>query len=111
MSNPEQIEQELRAYLEKEPNLRREERLKYLLAIFNKHMEFKVLEHSINAYDTIEIINFSKVVSANQKLPMNVTKRRMDNSETPHIALMEALISYLNRHHLLRKFVKFDYTE
>ena len=111
MSDPQQLEREIREYLEKEPNLRREDRLAYLKAIFNKHFEFNKLEHCVNTYDLNEIISGAKNNYSNKRVPVRITKRQVDSSELPHLAIIESFIGYLNRNHLLKKLVKFDYTE
>jgi len=111
MGDPEQIERDIREYLEKEPNLRREDRIKYLKALFNKHLEIDKLEHVINYGDLFEIISHAKNVQTNARLPMKITRKPIDSSEVPNISLFESFISYLNKMHLLKKLVKFDYTE
>lgn len=111
MSNPDQLDRELKEYLEKEPNLRRDERVTYLRSIVNKHLELNKLEHVINSYDLTNIICFSKVEYTKLRLPMKITRRQVDNSDLPHVAMIEAVISYLNKNHLLKKLVKFDITE
>ena len=111
MSNPEQLERELREYLEKEPNLGRNERFIYLKAIVDKHLEFGKLEHVVNSNDFINIINDSKVKYGGLKLPMKISRIRVDSSDLPHVAMIEAFVSYLNRMHLLKKLVKFEITE
>ena len=108
MSNPQEIERELREYLEKEPNLRRDERLVYLRTIFNKHLEFGKLEHVVNAGDLFDIISGAKSNYTKAPLPMRISKRPIDSSELPHVAMIESFISYLNKMSLLRKVVRFD---
>lgn len=111
MSNPEQLDQELREYLEKEPNLRRDERINYLRIIVKKHLEFNTLMHVINYYDIFNIINTSKVNYANFKLPLKISKKQIDNSDVTHVAMIESVIGYLNKMNLLKKPVKFDHEE
>lgn len=108
MSSPEQLEQELRIYLEKEPNLRREERYNYLKTLINKHLEFNKLEHVVNSYDLHGIISVAKGNYTNFNLPLNISGRPIDSSEVRYLATIEAFISYLTRMHLLKKLVKFD---
>jgi hypothetical protein len=108
MSNPDQLDRELREYLEKEPNLAINERLLFLRSIFSKHLDFNKLEHIINSADFTNIISISKVEYANLKLPMKLTKRQVDNTDYPHVAMINSVISYFNRHNLLRRSVRFD---
>lgn len=111
MSNPEQLDRELREYLEKEPNLRREDRLNYLKSIINKHLEFGKLEHVINNRDLFDIMSGAKAAYTNFRLPLKVTKKQVDSSELTSMAVIESALSYLNKMNLLKKLVKFDYTE
>lgn len=111
MSTPEQLDRELIEYLEKEPNLRRDERLMFLRSIINKHLEFSKLEHVINNSDLFNIVSESKVQYSKFRLPMKISRRQVDSSDLPHVAIIESVLSYLNRNHLLKKLVKFEITE
>lgn len=111
MSNPEQLDRELREYLEKEPNLRREDRLIYLRTIINKHLEFGKLEHLVNSGDLHDIMSGAKNNYTNKRLPVRITRKQLDSTEATHISVLESFISYLNRNNLIKKLVKFDYTD
>jgi hypothetical protein len=111
MSDPQQLDRELKEYLEKEPNLKREDRLNYLRALMNKHLEFNKLEHVVTSQDFYEIVSGAKNNYSNARLPVKITKRQMDGNELTHIAMIESFIGYLNRMHLTKKTVKFDYTD
>lgn len=110
MSDPHQLDREIREYVEKEPNLRREDRVKYLKAIFEKHFEFNRLEHVVNVRDLDDIISGAKQKYVALNLPLHITRRRIDSSELPHVAMIESIISYFHKNHLLKKSVKFDIT-
>lgn len=110
MSDPQQLDRELREYLEKEPNLRRDERLAYLNAIVQKHLEMSKLEHLINKRDLFDILSGAKSAYSNFSLPISVSGRQVEPGEAPNVAVVESFISYLNRMNLLKKTVKFDYT-
>lgn len=111
MSDLQQLERELQEYLNKEPNLRRGDRLEYLRTIFSKHLEINKLEHVINSADLYNIISGAKSSYNKAKLPMRITNRQVDTSELPHVALIESFIGYLTNMHLVKKFIKFDYTD
>ncbi len=110
MSDPQQLDRELIEYLEKEPNLRREDRIAFLRAIVNKHLEFNKLEHLINSRDMHDIISTSKNNYTHFHLPLHITKKQVEGTDLPHVAVIESLLSYLNKMNLLKKLVKFDYT-
>ena len=111
MSDPQELERELREYIEKEPNLRREDRLNYLKTIYNKHMETNKLEHVVNASDLFDIISVAKTNFFNLKLPLQISTKKIEAAELTHIALMESVVSYLNKMNLLKKLVKIDYRD
>lgn len=111
MSDPQQIINELREYLEKEPNLRREDRFVYLKAIFDKHMEFKKLDHMVTYKDMFNITSDAGSIFTKFVLPLKISCRRLDSGELKNIAVIEAFIGYLQRMNLLKKTVRFEYTD
>lgn len=111
MSDPQQIEKDLREYLEKEPNLRKEDRLAYLKTIFHKHLEINKLEHIVNSRDLFQIVGYAKTFLTNVKLPMRISKKQLETTEATHVAMIESFIAYLNKNNLLKKLVKFDFTD
>lgn len=111
MSDAEQLDRDLREYLEKEPNLRREDRLKYLKILFNRHFEIDKLDHVVNSNDLFHVISEAKSKFAKQNSQIFVSRKKLDNSELIHIAMIESFISYLSRNSLLKRLVKFDYTD
>lgn len=111
MSELEEIERDLREYLDKEPNLRREDRLEYLTAIFNKRSELMKLPHVVNYYDYFNMLSGAKNLFIRMKLPVRITGKQLEPPDATHIATLETFIGYLNKNNLLKKLVKFDYTE
>lgn len=111
MSDPQQIEKDIREYLEKEPNLRKEDRLTYLTTIFNKHLDINKLEHMVNYRDFLHIISYAKSQMGNMKMPVRISNKQLEPNDAVHIALMDSFISYLNKNSLLKKFIKFDHTD
>jgi hypothetical protein len=111
MSDPQQLDRELREYLEKEPNLRREDRLVYLKSLMNKHLEFNKLDHIVNASDIYDIMSGAKSNYTNKRMPVRISRKQLDSAEATHISVLESFISYLNKMNLLKKLVKFDYTD
>lgn len=108
MSDLNEIEREILEYLNQEPNLRRQDRVKFLMAIINKHLEFSKLEHAINYYDLQNIISVAKNGWTRETLPMFVSGKQIESSEVGNAMVVEATLGYLNRHTLLKKLVKFD---
>lgn len=110
MADPAEIEQELLQYLEKEPNLRRSDRIKYLMAIINKHYAQDRVEHSVNHYDFQLMLSNAKVQFTQVALPMEISRREVHSQEAVYVLMMEAFIGYLNSKNLLKRLVRFDHT-
>ena len=109
MSDPQQIDRDLREYLEKEPNLRREDRLVYLKSIFNKHLEFGQLGHMINRSDLYEIMSNAKNFFTKTSFPIKVSGNELYPGEESNVLVIESVLSYLNKSNLLKKIIKIDY--
>lgn len=109
MADPAQIEQELREYLEKEPNIRRGDRIVYLMAIINKHYGIDQVEHLVSHYDFDQMLSYAKTNFATTKMPMTISKKEVNQQETVYVLMMEAFSAYLNKHKLLKRLVKFDH--
>ena len=110
MANPDQIEQELREYLSIEDNLRKEDRLQYLMTIVNKHFGIDKVDHTIISYDFDQLVNYAKGQWARTTMPIELSKREVHGNDVNYILIIEAFIGYLNKHKLLKRLVKFDYS-
>lgn len=110
MSNPEQLDRELREYLEKEPNLKKEDRLNFLRGIVNKHLEFNNMDHMLNSNDIYDIVSNAKMIYTKFSLPLRISRKQVDPCDAPHVAMIESIVGYLNKTSLLKKLVKIDYT-
>jgi hypothetical protein len=111
MSDPQQIERDIRDYLEKEPNLSRTDRFSYLQTIFHKHLEVNKLEHLVTHADLFLIFSDAKNHHIKTKLPTFVSKKALDQNDSVHVSIIEGFLLYLGRMKLLRKVVKFDYRQ
>ena len=111
MSDAEQLDKDLREYLVKEPNMRRADRLVYLQILMRKHLEFSKLEHVVNSGDLFEILSVAKNNYTRMPNPVMITTKQAAPGELIHISVIESFISYLNKMNLLKKLVKFDYTD
>jgi len=110
MANLNMIEQELRQYLEDADNLSRADRYIYLKAIFDKHLALEKTEHLLTMNDFQSIIGTAKQNFVNLILPMTISNKAVNATETPNVAVIQAVISYLNNAGTLRKPVKLDIT-
>lgn len=109
MSDPAQIEQELRAFLEMEDNVRKSDRIVYLMAIVNKHFGTDKLDHVVTHHNFSEMISNAKSVYATTKMPIVISRKEVKDIEANYILMLEAFIGYLNRNKLLKRLVKFDH--
>jgi len=110
MANPEQIEQELRTYLEEERNLSKPDRLKHLMAIFDKHFGLDQTQHLINDHDLHDIVGYAKTLYVHKTMPMKISRADVPANHVNHVLIMESFIMYLNKSKLLKKLVGFDFT-
>ena len=110
MANMSMIEQEIRQYLEDSDNLSRADRYVQLKAIFDKHLAMEKTDHLLTMGDLQFIIGTAKQNFVNLTLPATISKRELYPSDAPHVAMLEAMISYLNKAGILRKLVKIDFT-
>lgn len=111
MANPEQIEQEMREFLAMEDSISKGDRLSYLMVIVNKHFALDQISHVVMKHDFDQMISNAKGEWASAKMPIRISKRDVGSMDVNYVLVMEALIGYLNRNKLLKKLVKFDYTE
>jgi hypothetical protein len=111
MSELQELEKELREYLEKEPNLTRQDRYSYLMAIFQKHMEFKKLDHVVNYKDYFNLLSLAKNFYTKMKLPVSITRKELEPNDAVHVAMIETFIGYLNKNNLLKRNIIIDYTK
>jgi hypothetical protein len=111
MANPEEIERELREYLEKESNMRHADKLPYLMTIVNKHFGLDKIDHIVNYYDLDQTISGAKSVYASTSMPMNISGRELTPAQTNYVLVLEAFMAYLNRNKLLKRLIKFEHKE
>lgn len=110
MSELDQIEQEMRNYLEASKKLSTEERTRRLSEMFDKNFIMDKNEHKIKAKDLHDIISMAKMLWTQTAMPMRVTGYQLEPHEVNHAVLIDAVVSYLNKNKLLRHLVKFDKT-
>lgn len=111
MSDLQEIERDLREYLDKAENLNKQDKLAYLIAIFAKRLEFKKLHHIVNFTDFFRIVGDAKTNFIRMRMPIHISRKRIEGQDNSHVALLEAFVGYLNNKEVLKKLVKFDYTE
>jgi len=110
MANPDQIEQELREYLDIEKNLRSSDRLPYLMSIINKHFAVDKIDHVIDYSDLDDIVARAKINWVNTTLPIEISRKTVDGQIVNYVLVIESLVEYLNKNKLLRRLIKFDHT-
>lgn len=111
MSKRETVESDLREFLRQSENMRNDDKVRALMAIMDKHLEFQKLKHVIQKHEFNNIVSQAASNLTNQKVNLHISGKPVDQYEQKHVAMIEAVISYMNRHELLRKQVDFNYTE
>jgi len=111
MADPQMIEQDLYEYLAKEDNLRRDEKIRYLKAIFQKHQDMDALVHVISPGDLYQIVSTAKDRAATAPHTLVISGKEMAGHNPIHIQMVETIIGYLNRHSLLKRVVGFEYNK
>lgn len=110
MNDPkEKIRQELSEYVAMEEHCNKEDRIKLLMAIFEKSFVFTKTLHLITADDILLISSLAKNKYGEMSVPMFVGDKKMAYDDLRIIALVEAFIGYMNLNHLSRKEVQINY--
>lgn len=110
MANMETIEAELKQYINDAQNLSRDDKYVHLKAIFDKHFAMEKTQHLLTMSDFNLIISNAKSNYVQLALPAKISNRDVYASDAPHIAMIDAVISHLNRHDVLKRLVKIDIT-
>jgi hypothetical protein len=105
------IENDLRDYLVKAENMRNDDKLRHLMTLIDKHMEYQKLTHVIQKHEFSNIVSQAASNMSNLPINLHISGRKIDQYEMKHVAMIEAVISYMNRHELLKKQVNFNVTE
>lgn len=81
-----------------------------LKELLDKYIEKTTSDHSMGPLDLLEIIQNAKNNFSTQKMPIYLgeRKKKVDPSDLPNLCVVESTISYLNKHHCLRRIAKFD---
>lgn len=106
----EKLIQEIAEYLVKEPNMGRDDRRETLTRLVDREFFERGQEHVINRFDLLQIVSNAGSVIVKKRLPIDVSGKEMTMDEVRHIAMVESILGYLNRHQLLRREVNMDYT-
>lgn len=110
MSSMDIIERELKQYLEEAQNLSRADRYIHLRAIFDKHFAMEQTSYLLTMSDLQFIISTAKQNFVQMILPATVSNKDLSANDAPHVAMVEAILSNLNKAGLLRRLVKVDIT-
>lgn len=108
MADLDQIEQELRHYLQGDERLSKQDKLIQLRAIFDKHFASERTEHLILFSDLKEMIDSAKMLYSSTSLPVKISKKEVTGNDINYVFILEAFIGYLNKHKLLKRMIDFD---
>lgn len=106
----EKVIQEIAEYLVKEPNMMRSDRKEALERIVDREFYEREKTHVINRIDLLQMVSNGGAIIAKMKMPVCISNKQIDQTDVRHVAMIEAIIGYLNRNGLLNRPVDFDYT-
>lgn len=110
MTDPkEKIKLELAEYVAMEEHLDKRDRLLMLTAIFEKFFIFEKAGHLITDGDILLISGLAKTSYNQLSLPAYVGNKKVEYDDLRTLAFAEAMIGYMNLHHLSRKEVQINY--
>lgn len=105
----EKIKQELSEYVAMEEHCNKEDRIKLLMAIFEKSFIFSKTLHLITADDILLIGSLAKTKYSEMSVPMFIGEKKVGYDDLRVVALAEAFIGYMNLNHLARKEIQINY--
>lgn len=103
----EEISRDIREYLERESNLRGEDKFRYIRSIFNKHLGYLDMTHVIGYNEIQNIISSAKYDFANKPFPMTVSGNKI-STEAANVCMVDSTIMYLKGNGLLKQSVKIE---
>lgn len=109
MSDPIQIEQEIRDFVETQNDVIRSDFVPNLMKIVNKHLAEENIEHMIVYDDLAKIFDRAKGMYAGATWPTLISGREIKEIEFIYILVMESFTGHLKKNNLLKRLVKFDY--
>lgn len=110
MSAKEEVEREIREYLEKHDNMIPMDRVKYLMAIYDKQFLFNQMAYELQYHEIINIISMAKSFAGKQTLPVIISEKHLEPQKTAHVAFIESVLAFLNASGLLKKLVQINYS-
>lgn len=110
MSARDEMKVELAKYLAKEPNMVQSDRREYLNGVVDRFFDDRSRIHEINRIDLLQIISNGGAHIAKMRLPIQISNKDIEMNDVRHVAMVESIIGYLNKHGLLVGEVRFQYT-
>lgn len=111
MTNKEQVDQDLEKYFAVEHKLRIDQKREHLRELFDRHFTFTQTDHSMTSSDLFHVVSGAKTGYANMRSSPYISGKAVEENDLRNVAVIEALLTYLNGNHLLKKIVKFEYTD
>lgn len=111
MSAKEEVEREIREFLSKHDNMIPQDRVAYLMAIFDKQLLFSQMEYQVQNFQVQNILNNAKSIMGGMTLPVIISEKEMEPGQTGQIAVVESILQFLNGNGLLKKIVKLNYSK
>lgn len=110
MADKEQFRREVIEFVEKADTLHYNDRVTYLMALFDKYFTMLEMTHIMPHHEFHKIVSDAKVAYSNCKTPMKITKKEISGPDLGHVAMVQSVIMNLNLIGALRKLVVLDFT-
>lgn len=108
-----ELEVELKRFLEHIDNQSDDDRLAALKALFDKYLHLTTCDFKLDYYDFQNIINTAQSKFVNDKFPVHLgqQKKKVLDKELANLCLIEAAISYFHKNNCFKKRPIFDKRE
>jgi hypothetical protein len=108
-----QLNSDIMRFLENIRNQTKNDQIKTLRQLFDKHIHLNKAEYIMDSYDLNRIIGSAKQKFANDNMKIFLGERKVKVSpgDLPNLCVIEATIGHLNKIGCLKRLPKFDKRE
>lgn len=109
----EQLDVEIKRFLENIENQSNRDRLETLNNMFEKYLHLNTCDYMMDRFDLMEIIGSAKSNFSTTTFPIFLghKKHKVDPNDHANLCIIEATIGHLNKNGCLKKMAKFDKRE
>lgn len=106
----EQLEVDIKRFLENIENQNENDKLQTLRNLFDKYLHLSTSDYLMDHSDLFSIISSAKKKFSEENVPIKIgsSKRTVSQQDLPNFFVIEATVGHLNRKGCLKKLAKFD---